>query len=263
MPFTPSHAAAALLFTRTPLVPAAIVAGSVAPDLPYYVPLPVDRELTHQPLGIVTIDLAIALVAFLAWQLVLRAPVIDLSPLWLRSRMPQRAAGRWWSPGASAITVAVLLVVSLIVGSITHLDWDEFTHPGALVDRVPLLQVQAGPLVVHKWLQHASSIIGLAALAIYAARWARATPAGPDDAVAGVTLRRAAWILVTAIFVVSALIGWALALLSRQAAGLPFALLDPGVVFQTARVCVASALAAAVLICAGWYVLRARSRVLA
>lgn len=259
MPFTPSHAAAALLFTRTPLVPAAIVAGSVAPDLPYYVPLPVNRELTHQPLGIVTIDLAIALVAFLAWQLLLRAPVIDLSPLWLRSRMPQRPAGRWWAPGARAVPVVLVLGVSLVVGSITHLAWDEFTHPGWLVDHVPLLRVQAGPLLVHKWLQHASSIVGLVAIALYAVRWVRRTPGVQDAAVVSDRARRAVWFTVGSVFVLSALIGWAVALLGREAQGLPFALLDPGVVFLTARICVASALATTVLVCAAWYPLRARS----
>lgn len=258
MPFTPSHAAAALLFTRTPLLPAALVAGSSAPDLTYYVPLPVNRELTHQPLGVVTVDLAIAAVAFLAWQWVFRTPVLDLAPLWLRSRMPQRQAGRWWAPGARVVPVVLVLLLSLVVGSITHLVWDEFTHPGWLVDQVPLLQAQAGPLLVHKWLQHASSVIGLVAIAVYAAHWAHRTPVTTVESVASTRLRRAAWLTVAVVFVGSALVGWAAALLAQQAAGLSFALLDPSVVFQTARVCVASALAAAVLVCAAWYLLRAR-----
>jgi hypothetical protein len=118
--------------------------------------------------------------------------------------------------------------------------------------------VQAGPLLVHKWLQHASSVVGLVAIAVFAVRWARRTPPVTVDAVMGTRLRRGAWVSVAVVFVVSALIGWAVSLLARQAAGLPFALLDPSVVFQTARVCVASALAAAVAACAAWYLLRAR-----
>lgn len=36
MPFTPSHVAAALPFLRTPLIPAALVIGTMTPDLFYY-----------------------------------------------------------------------------------------------------------------------------------------------------------------------------------------------------------------------------------
>jgi len=259
VPFTPSHAAAALLFTRTPLLPAALVAGSVAPDLPYYLPVPVDRELTHEPLGVITADLVIALVAFLAWQLVFRTPVLDLAPGWLRTRMPERPSGRWWPASQAPVVTAGLLLISLVVGSVTHLAWDEFTHPGWLVDQVPFLQAQAGPLVVHKWLQHASSVIGLTALGIFAARWVRRTPSGAEPAIVTDRARRAAWIGIAAVFLVAACAGWALALFLRHEQGLPFALLDPGVVFQTARICVGAALAAAVLVCLGWYGYRSRA----
>ncbi|MEI5672079.1 MULTISPECIES: DUF4184 family protein [unclassified Nocardioides] len=37
MPFTLVHPAAVLPLVRTPLVPSALVLGSVAPDLPYFV----------------------------------------------------------------------------------------------------------------------------------------------------------------------------------------------------------------------------------
>src|SRR5215207_10039344 len=43
MPFTPSHMAAALPFVRTPLIPSAIAIGTMAPDVPYFVPLGVAR----------------------------------------------------------------------------------------------------------------------------------------------------------------------------------------------------------------------------
>ncbi|MEE2045837.1 DUF4184 family protein, partial [Nocardiopsis tropica] len=38
MPFTLSHVAAVLPLARTRLPPAALVVGSVVPDLPYYLP---------------------------------------------------------------------------------------------------------------------------------------------------------------------------------------------------------------------------------
>ena len=51
--------AAALPFVRTPLLPAGVAIGSMAPDVPYFIPLGVPRHLTHTPTGVVTIDLAI------------------------------------------------------------------------------------------------------------------------------------------------------------------------------------------------------------
>ena len=48
MPFTPSHAVVALPFLRTPLVPAAIAVGAMAPDLPLFLRgMPLHYGLTH------------------------------------------------------------------------------------------------------------------------------------------------------------------------------------------------------------------------
>ncbi|WP_217617334.1 DUF4184 family protein, partial [Cellulomonas sp. GbtcB1] len=40
MPFTLAHPAAVLPFARPPFVPAALGAGALAPDVPYFLPLP-------------------------------------------------------------------------------------------------------------------------------------------------------------------------------------------------------------------------------
>ncbi|MDQ7908342.1 DUF4184 family protein [Phytohabitans sp. ZYX-F-186] len=42
MPFTGSHPAAVLPLVRWGLPPAALVIGSMVPDLPYYLPTPVN-----------------------------------------------------------------------------------------------------------------------------------------------------------------------------------------------------------------------------
>jgi hypothetical protein len=63
VPLTPSHAAAVLLFLRTPLPPSALVIGSMAPDLPYYLPVDVPFR-THTALAVVTTDLLLGIVAW-------------------------------------------------------------------------------------------------------------------------------------------------------------------------------------------------------
>lgn len=241
MPFTASHAAAALLFTRTPLVPAALVIGTMTPDLPYFTPLPGSlRDLTHVPLGIVTIDLLIGGVVLALWWFVLRAPVIDLSPAWLRERMPARAI----PAGAAGLA---LIAVSLALGVSTHLAWDVFTHPGPVVDALPLLNTQVGPLVVHKWLQHGSSVVGLALLGVWAWRWVGRTERQDRAAVAGASTRRAFWIGVASTFAIVAGYVWGVGILLGYE---PF---DPSLVFLIARVSIGAALVVAGGCCAWWF----------
>ncbi|MBM0258537.1 DUF4184 family protein [Micromonospora sp. 4G55] len=61
MPFTGSHVAAVLPLTRSAwLVPS--VVGSMVPDLPYYLPLPVEATLTHSLGRVLGTDMLLGLV---------------------------------------------------------------------------------------------------------------------------------------------------------------------------------------------------------
>jgi hypothetical protein len=175
MPFTPSHMAAVLPFARTPLLPAALAIGAMEPDLFFFLPIPVSREFTHSWLGVFTLDLAVSLLAFALWQLVLRAPMVDFAPAWVRERLPHAGS----RPGSRGWPVfAALLVASILIGSTTHVIWDSFTHDSAFIRSTPLLFDQMGPLRVFKWLQHVSSALGIALLVAFVLRWRRHTPAG-------------------------------------------------------------------------------------
>ena len=97
MPFTPSHAVVALPFVRTPLVPAAIAVGAMAPDLPLFVRgLPLSYGLTHS-FAWLPVTIVLALVLLLVWRGVLRPAVRELSPTWLACRLPAE-----WDAGAAA-----------------------------------------------------------------------------------------------------------------------------------------------------------------
>lgn len=124
MPFTVSHVAAALPFLQTPLLPAAVVVGTMAPDIPYYVPLFVPRDFSHGLVGAVTIDPAIALVSVLLWWFVLREPIIDLLPRAIGVRIPTMTPTGWRPRTWSALRIAGALLLSLLVGIATHLLWD-------------------------------------------------------------------------------------------------------------------------------------------
>ncbi|WP_284742516.1 DUF4184 family protein [Amycolatopsis sp. RTGN1] len=165
MPFTFAHPAAVLPLARRLWLPG-LVAGSLAPDVAYYVPLP-GGELTHEPLGLVTLDVLLGLVLVAAGYAVL-GPVLALGPAGLRDRVPRPAVRVRW-PGA---------VVAIVVGAATHLLWDAFTHTaGFMVRHWPLLRVPVtGPHRLYNVVGYVSSVLGLVVLGVVAARWYRRTP---------------------------------------------------------------------------------------
>lgn len=185
MPFTPAHAVVALPFLRTPLAPAAIAVGAMTPDLPLFVRgTPLTYQVTHTNL-LVTGLIGVALL--LIWWGVLRPAVREFSPRWLAARLPegwdavgldivatlqQEHAGArhpiWREPSVGGI----LLAISLMLGIVSHIVWDAFTHEGRWgVHLVPALAAEWGPLVGYKWLQHGSSIVGVTVLALAGAVW--------------------------------------------------------------------------------------------
>ncbi|CAN5519391.1 hypothetical protein BH10ACT5_BH10ACT5_06380 [soil metagenome] len=185
MPFTPSHAVVALPFLRTPLVPAAIAVGAMAPDLPLFLRgMPLHYGRTHS-LEWLPLTILVALGLLLMWRCALRPVVRELSPSLLAERLPSG-----WDAGAAvslretfAITGSpprvswrgiLLLLTSLAIGIVSHVVWDLFTHEGRWgVQAVPALDELWGPLTGFKWLQHGSSLIGLVVLAVWAILWLR------------------------------------------------------------------------------------------
>lgn len=125
MPFTLVHPAAVLPLLRTGLVPSALVAGAVAPDLPYYVRLTaihgdLNLTLTHSWSSLLWLNPIIGLALLAIFHAVLKRPLADLAPPALACRIAGPVAGfRWRSPAAAALVVG-----SVAVGATTHLGWD-------------------------------------------------------------------------------------------------------------------------------------------
>jgi hypothetical protein len=72
---------------------------------------------------------------------------------------------------------------ALLLGAVTHLLWDTFTHENARGVRMfPLLtdygpEMAGHPLHLYRWLQYGSSILGLALVAMELVLWLRHAPA--------------------------------------------------------------------------------------
>ncbi|MFG6403290.1 DUF4184 family protein [Microbacterium sp. P04] len=183
MPFTPSHAVVALAFTRTPLAPAAIAVGAMAPDLPLFVRVIVPGyDITHD-LAWLPVTVLLALALLLLWRCVLRPATRALVPRWWAARLPSgwdagaRAAfretfARRGEPARPSAGGVGLLILALALGVLTHVVWDTFTHEGRWgVAVMPVLGEPWGPVSGITWLQHTSSVLGLLVLGVWALRW--------------------------------------------------------------------------------------------
>ncbi|MGW2254192.1 DUF4184 family protein [Kitasatospora sp. NPDC001660] len=223
MPFTFSHPAAVLPLLRAagergPLVASALVAGSMAPDVPFFAEslLPGvygHGGLTHRWWAVPTLDVAIAGVLVAGWHGMLRGPLVALLPeRWAGAAealtVRRGGADAVEAPavrrgGADAAASAGWFVVSAAVGAATHVGWDAFTHEGRLgVRLLPLLDRQVAGVPLYSALQYGSSALALAAIGGWAVRAARAvepvrpavvlSPIGRRAAVAALGLATAA-----------------------------------------------------------------------
>src|SRR5579859_7052961 len=166
MPFTISHAAAVLPFSRLlarwRLLSAAVI-GSMVPDFGWFMPWRPARFETHSADALLTFCLPVGLVAYWLFQLVIRAPLLEL--------LPTAAFVRWHGSSAPAdyksLKQWVLAACGVLVGAVTHLVWDAFTHEGARgLKLLPSLEDSAFEFNGHRLaglrlLQDANSLIGL------------------------------------------------------------------------------------------------------
>ncbi|MFC8452809.1 DUF4184 family protein [Kitasatospora sp. NPDC057223] len=197
MPFTLSHPAAVLPLLRPgggargPLVASALVAGSTAPDVPYYADSVAPGmfgygALTHAWWGVPTVDVLITAVLVLGWHGLLRGPLVALlPPRWAHPADALTRPVRPWRQWARPAGVA-WFALSAAVGAATHVGWDAFTHPGrAGVRLLPVLDRTAGGVPLYQFLQYGSSAVALGVLVRYGLReLRRAAGTGPPAATA-------------------------------------------------------------------------------
>lgn len=178
MPVTFAHPIAVAPLARSGLPLAALVIGSMVPDsalffraipgldalllrlgnpaLPSVLQM---REILHSPVGVLTIDVLIGLVYLALWWLLLRPAYRDALTKRLRGRTHAQPTGlRPW----------LLVVPALMIGGLTHIAWDQVTHPYSwLGQRVDLLQSTVAGFHVATVLHYGTGLLGLAAVAYW------------------------------------------------------------------------------------------------
>jgi hypothetical protein len=179
VPFTVSHAVVAIPFVRSPLPYGAVAVGAMTPDLPLFFPGVAEYGTTHGFPGVILVSLPIAVILYAVWRLLLRPAAARLLPSAVGSRLPPA----WAEVRLPASRHLVPVVVALAIGIASHVLWDAFTHPGRFGSAlIPALADDWGPLPGTRWLQYASSIGGLALIAIVGLRHLAGTPRSPVTA---------------------------------------------------------------------------------
>lgn len=188
MPFTLSHPAAVLPVLgggrgRGPLVASALVAGSMAPDVPYFADSLLPGAFgygtfTHSLAGVVSADVALAAVMAAGWHWLLREPLVALVPRKWADAADELTAPRGRSEGVAA---AGWFAVSAAIGAATHVGWDAFTHHDrAGVRLLPVLDRTVGGQPLYSLLQYGSSVLGLGLIAWYVPRALRGVAGGAE-----------------------------------------------------------------------------------
>ncbi|WP_399883867.1 DUF4184 family protein [Streptomyces sp. BBFR51] len=186
MPFTLSHAAAVLPAVRGDgggrgrLVPAVLVAGSFAPDLTYYAASFLSGamefgDVTHSFPGVFTVDVIIAWALVGLW-LLLREPLVALLP---RAGQGRAAALlRCGTPRARVLpSLVVRWYVSAVLGALTHVVWDAFTHLDRWGMRVfPVLGREIAGSPLYWYLQYGGSAVAAVVIVVFLARSLRRVP---------------------------------------------------------------------------------------
>jgi hypothetical protein len=110
----------ALLLGRR-AAPSALVIGSLIPDAWYLVPF-AQRSDSHSLAGLFAFCLPLGLAVYLAFHLLLKAPLLTLAPPHLAARL-----AAFHAPGMPRVPWPAVLLC-LVMGAATHLAWDAFTH---------------------------------------------------------------------------------------------------------------------------------------
>jgi hypothetical protein len=117
----------------------------------------------------------VGLVLLLLFHVFVKWPLLSLLPLGLQRRLYRQAQGFSFGP----LKRFLLIVLSVLVGSITHVVWDSFTHIyGSTVQRFPFLRMHIGGVPLYAILQELGSVIGIGLLIYWFVRWFPAAPQG-------------------------------------------------------------------------------------
>ena len=167
MPNPIAHPAAAIPFTKVGLVFSALVVGSLSPDFGYFMPLPGYFFMYSLP-GLMLFDLPVGLILLWIFHTLMKWPLLALLPFRLQRRLFKQAQGFSFGPPKRFL----LILISLLVGSITHVILDSFTHDyGWMVEQFSVFRTPISGVPLYTVLQNLSTVLGIGIMIYWFLRW--------------------------------------------------------------------------------------------
>lgn len=166
MPFTFAHPAIFIAFkneTKKKLSASALILGSMIPDFEFFLKMRTGENIGHHWYGVLLFDIPLSILCCYVFHNLLRNMLIDQSPQWFYQRLC-----KWkefdWNNYAKKNSITVLL--SVILGIISHLFLDAFTHEdGFFVEQITFLKSEVIffgiRTTVYMLLQVSESLAGL------------------------------------------------------------------------------------------------------
>lgn len=172
MPNPIAHPAASIPFTRAGLVFSALVIGSISPDFGYLIPLPIPYFMYTTP-GLILFDVPVGFVLLWLFHTLVKWPLLATLPEGLQRRLFKPAQGFSFGP----LKHFGLILLSLLVGSLTHVIWDSFTHDyGWMVQQFAILSIPIGGMPLYSILQNLGTLLGIGMLTYWFIRWLPTAP---------------------------------------------------------------------------------------
>jgi len=175
MPFTVSHVVAVIplykvLGKYTAL--SALIIGSMTPDFAYLTPFLVDQRMdSHSLIGIYLFGIPMGLTVYFIYHYLMAPVIVSILPKSL-----QQFLHKDLFEGKIPNIPNIMLIFSLVIGSLTHIFWDFFTHQSGLPQFVswmdtPLTSIDSYDIMPYRVLQHFSSLFGLSLLLFLIWKW--------------------------------------------------------------------------------------------
>lgn len=169
---------------RTRLILSAVIVGTIAPDLEYFVRLTPGGGWGHTIAGACGLSLPLGLGVLWLFHRFAKAPIIAILPITVQCRLGSAAMRPFPLGGPRRF---LWIVLSLLAGIATHLAWDSFTHHRSwlyfhwklLHEHVPLPLLHQ--MHVYFFLQLVSSVAGLGFVLFWIFDWYRSTPPCPPS----------------------------------------------------------------------------------
>lgn len=172
MPNPIAHPAASILFTKVGMIFSALIIGSIVPDFIHLIPQH-SQDFMYNAAGLILFDVPVGFVLLLIFHTLVKWPLLSLLPEDLQRRLFKHTQGFSFGP----LKHLGLILLSLLVGSLTHVIWDSFTHDyGWMVKHIAFIRLPIGGMPLYTILQTLSSIIGVIVLLYWFIRWFPTAP---------------------------------------------------------------------------------------